>query len=493
MPTFKESAFWVQDGVTYYFKDKTARDLLEKCYSPSNPPPATEGGRIWYATCSTASGTGAKTATTSTGDFVLATGSMVRILFTTSNTAANPTISIDGSAAKAIRPISSASGMANKIAAGEVIDLVYDGSNFVMTKGNAATTSFYGITKLSSATNSTAEDVAATPKAVKDAADAKVDKAGDTMTGNLYVTKAGTALVQAENSNTGVKLNLDTGSGANHGIWTYGYYDGSSFHSDEKYMIYRNGSGNVIVNGKATDNVLKSGDTITGPIVLNSSAVYIKQKLADTSNYATPLVFENATPSSYTYKPHIGFHNTGGNSSNPGVINLVPFGTNTGPWGRADGLSISRDNVKFNGSDVRTGTVAVANGGTGATTAEDAKTNLGLKTVTTLSLTYTTNTLVTSTSFARLQAFRKNGILFLNGNMLVQSGSQTSDFTEIGNIAGWSAVSSYYASVPPQGAAGPSVTVSISTSGKITLYIGVATTATLWYRFAACIPASSDY
>ena len=176
---------------------------------------------------------------------------MVRILFTTSNTAANPTISIDSSEAKAIRPISSSSGMANKIAAGEVIDLVYDGSNFVMTKGNAATTSFYGITKLSSATNSTAEDVAATPKAVKDAADAKVDKAGDTMTGNFYVAKAGNALVQAGNSNTGVKLNLDTGSSANHGIYSYGYYDGSSFHSAAGWMIYRDSSGNVIVNGKA--------------------------------------------------------------------------------------------------------------------------------------------------------------------------------------------------------------------------------------------------
>lgn len=173
MPTFKEAAFYVENGVTYYFKDKTARDLLKKCYSPSNPPPypVTPGGRIWYATCSTASGTGAKTATTSTGDFALATGSMVRILFTTSNTATNPTISIDGSTAKYIRPVSGSSGMANKIAAGEVVDLVYDGSNFVMTKGSAATTSFYGFTKLNSSTSSTSTSEAATPSAVKEAYD----------------------------------------------------------------------------------------------------------------------------------------------------------------------------------------------------------------------------------------------------------------------------------------------------------------------------------
>lgn len=43
MPTFKESAFWVQDGVTYYFKDAAARGKLLECYSPSNPPPFPDG------------------------------------------------------------------------------------------------------------------------------------------------------------------------------------------------------------------------------------------------------------------------------------------------------------------------------------------------------------------------------------------------------------------------------------------------------------------
>ena len=171
-------------------------------------------------------------------------------------------------------------------------------------------------------------------------------------TGNIIAEKAGNALVKAYNNLTGISLNLDTGSGANHGIWTYGYYDGSAFHSDPKWMIYRGADGINRVNGRATDNVLKSGDTITGPIVLNSSTAYIKQKLKDTSNYAAFISFENETPSSFTYKPHIGFHNAGGNSSYPGVINLIPYGTNANPWGRGDGLSISHDNVKFNGSEL---------------------------------------------------------------------------------------------------------------------------------------------
>ena len=195
-----ETATLVKNGVTYWLKDEKARTLLKECYSPSNPPPpslpsggttgqvlkkksntdgdvewADESGgatNAWYATCSTDAGVGAKTAVSATGDFSLATGSMVRVLFSKANIASNPTLSVDGSTAKNIRPVSTASGMDYMWKAGEVVDLVYDGSNFVMTKGGKADTSFYGITKLSNSTNSSATDVAATSKAVKDVKDA---------------------------------------------------------------------------------------------------------------------------------------------------------------------------------------------------------------------------------------------------------------------------------------------------------------------------------
>jgi hypothetical protein len=319
--------------------------------------------------------------------------------------------------------------------------------------------------------------VAATPKAVKDAADAKVDKAGDTMTGNLYVAKAGNAYVQAENKNTGVKLNLDCGSSQYHGIYSVGYYDGSSFPSNASWMIYRNGAGNTVVNGSATDNVLKSGDTMTGglhieqasgdvycyakrtdtsvqaamgvgsgganhgiyswgyndgsyhsdgkwmiyrdyagTVVVNGKATdnvlksgdtmtgdltfavnkAINKTMDDSSNWSPLVYFINQTPSSYTYKPHIGFWNAGGNSSHPGVIDIIPYGINTSPWNRADGLSISRDDMRFNGSIVRTGTVAVADGGTGATTAANARTNLGAAPAPTIVDKSTTSTSATA-------------------------------------------------------------------------------------------------
>jgi hypothetical protein len=53
--------------------------------------------------------------------------------------------------------------------AGEVLDFVYDGSNWVAVDGALATTTYYGVTKLSSSTTSTDATMAATPAAVSSA------------------------------------------------------------------------------------------------------------------------------------------------------------------------------------------------------------------------------------------------------------------------------------------------------------------------------------
>lgn len=251
-----------------------------------------------------------------------------------------------------------------------------------------------------------------------------VAKAGDMMTGNLIVAKDGDVVVQAKNENTGISLNLDTGSGANHGIWTYGYYDGSAFHSDAKWMIYRNNDGTVIVNGRATDNVLKTGDTMTGDLTFGVGKAIV-QTMQDTSNWRNAISWINATPSGFTYKPHIGFWNVGGNSSYPGVIDLIPYGTNTSPWGRTEGLSISHDDIKFNGQDVRTGTVAVANGGTGATTAAAALTNLGAAPMPTVIVK---NTTFTGETYS--QDFTVSG----SGIVVVFAGAWSDDTSDFGTF-----------------------------------------------------------
>ena len=137
---------------------------------------------IWYATCPTAATTQAKIATTNSNDFVLETGNMVRVKFTyaqTYNGAA--TLNVDGTGAKSIAVVGTTTTNRYYWTAGEVVDLVYDGTNFVMSNKGTATTTYYGLTKLSSSTSSTSTALAATPSAVKaayDLANSKSDFSG---------------------------------------------------------------------------------------------------------------------------------------------------------------------------------------------------------------------------------------------------------------------------------------------------------------------------
>ena len=144
---------------------------------------------IWYGTCTTASATAAKVVTTITGDFTLKEGATVYVLFNTDNTSTSRiTLNVDGTGNVAVN-LNSTNGMtAYQIAAKQVVCFVYDGESFRVQGGSLATTTYYGLTKLSSSTSSTATNMAATPSAVKEAydlANAAVPVSGGTMTGIL--------------------------------------------------------------------------------------------------------------------------------------------------------------------------------------------------------------------------------------------------------------------------------------------------------------------
>ena len=128
-----------------------------------------------YATCSTAAGTAAKVV--SLAGFTLVTGAKVTVRFTVTNTAANPTLNVGGTGAKAIQ-YRNAAITAGALAANRTYEFVYDGSSWELvgdldsnTTYGAASTSKAGIVQLSSAVNSTSETQAATPKAAKTAYD----------------------------------------------------------------------------------------------------------------------------------------------------------------------------------------------------------------------------------------------------------------------------------------------------------------------------------
>ena len=81
-----------------------------------------------FATCSTAAATQAKTA--SITGFNLVTGARVTIKFTVTNTAANPTLNVNGTGAKAIKYRGSAIS-AGYLAANRVYEFVYDGTDYL--------------------------------------------------------------------------------------------------------------------------------------------------------------------------------------------------------------------------------------------------------------------------------------------------------------------------------------------------------------------------
>ena len=133
---------------------------------------------VHFGSCSTAAGTAAKVV--SCTGFVLASGSRITVKFTTTNTAANPTLNVNSTGAKAIKYRGSTIS-AGYLAAGRVYTFIYDGTNYELvgdintdtnTTYNTGTASTAGLTKLYTATGS-AVDGTMTQKAITDALSGK--------------------------------------------------------------------------------------------------------------------------------------------------------------------------------------------------------------------------------------------------------------------------------------------------------------------------------
>ena len=94
-----------------------------------------------YGTCSTEAATAAKVVAC-TG-FALATGSRITVRFTVTNTAANPTLNVNGTGAKAIR-YRNAAVSASYLAANRTYDFVYDGTYYQLV-GDVDTNTTYSL------------------------------------------------------------------------------------------------------------------------------------------------------------------------------------------------------------------------------------------------------------------------------------------------------------------------------------------------------------
>lgn len=87
----------------------------------------------YYATCATPAGTTAKTAVCE--GFELRTGAAVLVKFTYANTAATPTLNVNGSGAKYIKSYGTFGYMNGLWGAGSVFLFVYDGTYWIMADG----------------------------------------------------------------------------------------------------------------------------------------------------------------------------------------------------------------------------------------------------------------------------------------------------------------------------------------------------------------------
>lgn len=100
---------------------------------------------------------------------------------------------------------------------------------------------------------------------------------------------------------------------------------------------------------------LDTTQSITGAKTFSTSVRFandasIIQNQNDTSNYTTILEWYKNGASRNTYNPSIGQHNIGGDGN--GSICILPYPTETNPWGGMVGLFISKGVLKLDGKSV---------------------------------------------------------------------------------------------------------------------------------------------
>ena len=219
----------------------------------------------YFGTCSTAAATQIKVV--SCAGFELKTGSRIAVQFTYSNTASQPKLNVNGTGDKFICGIDGTSVITGIWREKETIDFVYDGSWWIALGCLYATTSEYGLTKLSSSTASTSTTLAATASAVKRAYD-RSSWTSISLTNALALSYGGTGAKTAAAART------------NLGIAATSLYNGT-LTSGSITFNYGNYNFYVII-GRPSSTASRTSLGVPR-ILLTTSAVSFQ--IADESNY----------------------------------------------------------------------------------------------------------------------------------------------------------------------------------------------------------------
>ena len=219
----------------------------------------------YFGTCSTAAATQIKVV--SCAGFELKTGSRIAVQFTYSNTASQPKLNVNGTGDKFICGIDGTSVITGIWRDKETVDFVYDGSWWIALGCLYATTSEYGLTKLSSSTASTSTTLAATASAVKRAYD-RSSWTSISLTNALALSYGGTGAKTAAAART------------NLGIAATSLYNGT-LTSGSITFNYGNYNFYVII-GRPSSTASRTS-LVVPRILLTTSAVSFQ--IADESNY----------------------------------------------------------------------------------------------------------------------------------------------------------------------------------------------------------------
>lgn len=155
------------------------------------------GECVFYGTCATAAATQAKVVDCDGfASSHLVAGTMLSVKFTYAQTYnGGPKLNVNSTGAVTVAQKGTTAGYQYMWWAGEVVTFVYDGTYWVCVDAPAASTTYYGVTKLSSSTASTSTSLAATPYAVKAAYDLADGKQDALVSGTNIKTINGTSLL----------------------------------------------------------------------------------------------------------------------------------------------------------------------------------------------------------------------------------------------------------------------------------------------------------
>ena len=454
-----------------------------------------------YTTCSTAASTAAKTAALT--NFVLTTGSAVKVKFTNTNTASNPTLNVNSTGAKSIMQYGvTPAGITPPESwdDGAVVEFVYDGTNWVMqgrniidavSKANGGTFGGYIHVDAQNGTPSTlggsevsignaiptgtegnsrgylalyspqtywtalySADTQTENRHIRlpDESGTLMTNQGGTFNGNVNIVKTNTGTGEAISKLT-LGNDIDWGTVGN----TYGALEIYSGHT-QKVTLF---AGNPTADRELTcPNV--SG-TINVTATITSSGGYDSATaITAVRNYADSL-------------PDGACVNVILNSGNVGLLTILKVNSNY--------IAITRMSYETS-KDSQAGVQSMQKfGGTWGgwvTISTSPKT---------LTVTRTNNTWFNAESIGRVKAYRTTGALILIGNLAcTTAGNAASGLTEIASISGWSSLTDAYVQVPHQTSSSSSLLVQVTSNGKINVNTTIGNFVSGFYRFTLAMP-----